>query len=79
MTDKPLSAMARREMYLQDVRQQGFRGQRLPDDVKWSLDRSVQLRGGTVAPPVQTSAPKLSAIQQRCANLQRQRDQGRLR
>lgn len=79
MTDKPLSAMQRREMYLQDVRQQGFPGQRLPDGTIWSLDRSVQLRGGTVAPPAQTSAPKLSSIQARCANLQKQRAEGRLR
>lgn len=53
MADKPLSAMQRREMYMQDVRNQGFKNQRVPDDAKWSLDRSVQLRGGSAAPAAQ--------------------------
>jgi hypothetical protein len=43
---KPLSAMDRRALYFDDVRKMGFEGQRLPDETKWSLDRSVQLRGG---------------------------------
>jgi hypothetical protein len=69
MTDKPLSALHRREMYLQDVKQQGFPDQRLPADTKWSLDRSIVLRGGTPAAAAQASEPKISATQRRVMNL----------
>jgi hypothetical protein len=72
MTDKPLSAMQRREMYLQDARQ--YHGTHLPKDTHWSLERSIILRGGTPTPAAtQASEPKMSATDRRILNLQKQR------
>jgi len=79
MTDKPLSAMQVRAAYLDEVRRAGFDRQRLPSGVRWSLGQTIALRGGTPAPAAQASAPKLSSIQARCANLQKQRAEGRLK